>query len=146
MQETQVRFLAQEIPWNRKWEPTLVFLPGKFHGQKSLAGYRPWGLKESDMTEHTHIHSLYKISYFRSSFSVSMTIWWILFYVFCWLEQQKRNLKFPCFSVEKSQFCFHLLAVLLHMSYLHQFSSVAQSCPTLWESEEEPLWQKVKRN
>ena len=26
-------------------------MPGKFHGQKSLAGYNPWGLKESDMTE-----------------------------------------------------------------------------------------------
>ena len=30
---------------------TLVFLPGEFHGQRSLAGYNPWGGKESDMTE-----------------------------------------------------------------------------------------------
>ena len=30
-----------------------VFLTGKFHGPKSLAGYSPWGQKESDMTEHT---------------------------------------------------------------------------------------------
>ena len=29
-----------------------VFLPGKFHGQRSLAGYSPWGHKESDMTEY----------------------------------------------------------------------------------------------
>ena len=29
----------------------LVFLPGKYHGQKSLAGYSPWGLKEFDKTE-----------------------------------------------------------------------------------------------
>ena len=28
-----------------------IFLPGKSHGQRSLAGYSPWGLKESDMTE-----------------------------------------------------------------------------------------------
>ena len=28
-----------------------VFLPGEFHGQRSLAGYSPWGCKESDMTE-----------------------------------------------------------------------------------------------
>ena len=39
------------IPWRREWQPTPVFLPGKFHGQKSLAGYSPWVCKESDMTE-----------------------------------------------------------------------------------------------
>ena len=33
-------------------EPTLVFLPGEFPEQRNLAGYRPWGRKESDMTEH----------------------------------------------------------------------------------------------
>ena len=32
-------------------QPTLVFLPGEFHGQRSLADCSPWGLKESDMTE-----------------------------------------------------------------------------------------------
>ena len=46
--------LSQEVPWRRKWQHTPVFLPGKFHGQKSVAGYSPWGCKESDMTEHTH--------------------------------------------------------------------------------------------
>ena len=35
----------------RKWHPTPVLLPGKFHGWKSLVGYSPWGHKESDMTE-----------------------------------------------------------------------------------------------
>ena len=34
-------------PWRRKWQPTPVFLPGKCHGQKSLAGYSPRGCKES---------------------------------------------------------------------------------------------------
>ena len=33
-------------------KPTPVFLPGKFHGQRSLQGYSPWSCKESDMTEH----------------------------------------------------------------------------------------------
>ena len=46
-----------KIPWRRKWQCTPVFLPGKFHGQKSLAGYNPWGLKETDMTERTHTHT-----------------------------------------------------------------------------------------
>ena len=35
----------------RKWQPLPVFLPGEFHAQRSLAGYSPWGLKESDTTE-----------------------------------------------------------------------------------------------
>ena len=35
-----------------------VFLPGKFHGQRSLTGYRPWGHIESDPTEHAHTLSL----------------------------------------------------------------------------------------
>ena len=45
MQETWVQSLGQEIPWKRKWQPALVFLPGKSHGQRSLAGYSPWGHK-----------------------------------------------------------------------------------------------------
>ena len=45
---------VRKIPWSRKRQPTLVFLIGKFHGQRSLAGHSPCGGKESDMTEHTH--------------------------------------------------------------------------------------------
>ena len=40
-----------KIFWRREWQPTPVFLPEKFHGQRSLAGYSPWGYKELDMTE-----------------------------------------------------------------------------------------------
>jgi len=39
------------IPWSRKWQPTPVFLPGEFHGQRSLAGYGPWGCIESNRTK-----------------------------------------------------------------------------------------------
>ena len=47
-----------EIPWNKKWQPTPVFLPGKFHGERNLVGYSPWGCKESDTTERlTQTHS-----------------------------------------------------------------------------------------
>ena len=42
------------FPWRRKWQPTLVLLPRKSHGRRSLAGYSPWGSKESDMTERLH--------------------------------------------------------------------------------------------
>ena len=47
-----------KIPWSRKWQPTPVFLPGKFHGQRSPEGYSPWGHKDSDMTEQLNMHTL----------------------------------------------------------------------------------------
>ena len=46
---------VRKIPWRRAWQPTLVFLPGKSHGQRSLAGYSPWGRKELNTTEHAHL-------------------------------------------------------------------------------------------
>ena len=51
---------AWKIPWRRVWQPTLVIKLGKFHGQRSLAGYSPWVHKDSDTAEaswHTHIPS-----------------------------------------------------------------------------------------
>ena len=42
--------------WRRKWQPTPVFLLGKYYGWRSLVGYSPWGCKESDMTEWLHCH------------------------------------------------------------------------------------------
>ena len=39
MQETQVQYLIGKISWRRKWQPTPICLPGKFHGQRSLVGY-----------------------------------------------------------------------------------------------------------
>ena len=47
----------EKITWSRKWQPTLILLPGEPHGQRSLVGYSPWGCKESDAAEHTHTHS-----------------------------------------------------------------------------------------
>ena len=40
-----------KTPWRRAWQPTLAFLPGEAHGQKSLVGYGPQSCKQSDMTE-----------------------------------------------------------------------------------------------
>ena len=51
MQENWVQSLGWEDPWRRKELLTRVFLPGEFHGQRSLAGYSPWGYKELDTTE-----------------------------------------------------------------------------------------------
>ena len=46
-----VRSLSQEYPLEKGMSPAPVFLPGKFHRQRSLAGYSPWGRKESNTTE-----------------------------------------------------------------------------------------------
>ena len=51
-------------PWRRKWQPTPVFLPGKFHGQRTLPDYHPWFHKEPDMTEHTCTLSLLILGWF----------------------------------------------------------------------------------
>ena len=71
-----------KIPWRRKWQPTPVFLPGKTHGQRSLAGYSPWGCKDLDMIEqlntHTHTHTLsYRT---EGRYSIILTIFEIFIY------------------------------------------------------------------
>ena len=58
-----------KIPWRRAWQPTPVSLPGEFHGQRSLAGYSPWGRNESDTTEalmHPCFFLLYTMIYWEN--------------------------------------------------------------------------------
>ena len=45
-----------KIPWRRKWQPTPIFLPGKLHRLRSLAGYSPWDYKESDIYIYIYIY------------------------------------------------------------------------------------------
>ena len=57
-----------KISWRRTGQPTILFLPGEFCGQRSLEGYSPWGCKESDTTElaehtHTQTRALHMISF-----------------------------------------------------------------------------------
>ena len=42
---------VEKIPWRGKWQSTPVFLPEESRGQRSLAGYSPWGYKELNTTE-----------------------------------------------------------------------------------------------
>ena len=66
-----------KIPQRREWLPTPIFLPGEFHGQRSLAGYSLWDLKESDTTEQLtlglHFQNI-KNSFF-SSYSKTGSSW-----------------------------------------------------------------------
>ena len=51
MKETELGSLGWKDPLEKGIQPASIFLPGEFHAQRKLAGYSPWGYKESDMTE-----------------------------------------------------------------------------------------------
>ena len=62
---------VKKIPWRRAWQPTPVFLPGESHGQRSLEGYNPEGVKELDTMEailHTCIRDTEKQNTCQSHF------------------------------------------------------------------------------
>ena len=54
MQETQFDLWVGKIPWRREWLPSLEFLLGEFHGQRSLAGYSPWVTKSRMRLDDQH--------------------------------------------------------------------------------------------
>ena len=79
MQETWVQSLGWEDPLEEGMLPTPLFLPGEFHGQRSLVGYSPWGHKESAMTEQLTV-SLFKTKIPRndcSFFVYLMDLFWL---------------------------------------------------------------------
>ena len=66
LQETWVQSPSQEDSVEEEWQPTPVFLPVEFNGQRRLAGYSPWGRKESNATERiTHTLPPYPFSFRR---------------------------------------------------------------------------------
>ena len=71
MQEMQFQSLGQEDSWKRKWQPTLIFLPGGSHGWRSLTGYSPWGclpypshsiLSNLPLSHSTHLTDYVKVA------------------------------------------------------------------------------------
>ena len=90
-----------KIPWRRKWQSTPVLLPGKSHGQRSLAGCSLWGHKESDMTERLQFTSLwilrvwygtwYKISTINTWMNDSQLCGSISWPVVCWESFSKQD-------------------------------------------------------
>ena len=59
MQETQVRSLGQNNPLEEDTASHSSILAGKLHGQRILAGYSPWGHKQSDTTEALNSKAAY---------------------------------------------------------------------------------------
>jgi len=91
----------RKIPWRRAWQPTPVFLPEKFHGQRNLMGCSSWDCKELDTTEVTEHTSTIKSPFL--GWNIERT------YIQMANTHTKRYSK----------------------SLIIQFSSVAQSSPTL---------------
>ena len=67
-----------KITWGKKWQLTPDFLPGKFHEQKSLVDYSPWGCKQLDMTEYTYTHT-----HFILLFTFNVTSFWNIKRIAC---------------------------------------------------------------
>ena len=107
MRETRFDPWVGKIPWRRKWQPTPILLPGKFHGQRSLVGYSPWNRKELPLsfpflfhlsTEYhiTHIHCLCVMQY-RLGYTIVMNIpnnkWYIFLTKSTFLPQVGQDLR-----------------------------------------------------
>ena len=63
----------RKVPWSRKWQPAPIYLPGKFHGQRSLAGYSPQARRELDITERLSSNKIYEsLNHCRQSTTVRL--------------------------------------------------------------------------
>ena len=80
---------VRKTPWRRKWQPTPVFLPGKSHGQRSLAGFSPWGCKrvrcdletkQQNQNEKTICKRIYLYLSIYLSISIYLSNWFTLLY------------------------------------------------------------------
>ena len=81
--ETQFLSLSWEGPCRRTWQPTPVSLPGESHGQRSLAGYSPWGLRVrqdwSNGAWHTTLFVQSDLYHFKMFISILQYALMILF-------------------------------------------------------------------
>ena len=85
---------VRKIPWNRKWLPTLVFLPGEYHEQRSLVCYSPWSHKESDMNEGLTLKLRYILSIHVLLRVFIMNRYWALLKIFFHLQRWSHNFYF----------------------------------------------------
>ena len=75
MREAGVDPWVWKTRWRRKWQLTLVLLPGESHEGRSLVGYSPWGRKELDMTEWLHFHFLFSDYWLKCSLHLKSEQW-----------------------------------------------------------------------
>ena len=69
---------VEKIPWRRSWQTSLIFLSGKSHGQKSLAGYSPWcrkRVRHGWATDQQEQHRTYRKDIIPSLCSIIWSTW-----------------------------------------------------------------------
>ena len=134
VQETRFDPWVGNIPWRREWQPTPVFLPGKSHGWRSLAGSSPCGHKELDTTEWLHFHKL-SITFKNSELLYctpvvlvrSLSTVWL--FASLWIAVHQASLSF---TISWSLLIFKSIeSVMLsnHLMLCHPFSSCPQFLP-----------------
>ena len=119
--------------WRRKWQPTPVLLPGKFHGWRSLVGYSPWGRKELDTTERLHFMPLKSYSQPLIESSKNAKVGSFLGdtgHLGGWLWLQCSLIDLPIFlELYNKLGCFHL--IFLHSSQIcTMFWPLSQTSPS----------------
>ena len=95
-----------KITWRRKWQPTPIFLPGKFHGQRSLAGYSPWGLQRvrynlATKQQQEQVRSRERKDLDQAGEVATIFCWWI--------ESKSRH----CSAVRKFLFCLKYIQIYI---------------------------------
>ena len=101
------------LPWRRTWQPTPLFLPGRSHGQRSLAGC-PWGHKESDLTERLTLwavaHTICCVWLLvRALCLPHPLVTWVLSHLRCHLDLQVFSLvTLVLFDTHHGRACIHL--------------------------------------
>ena len=127
--------------WKMNWIPTPVFLPGEFYGQRSLAGYSPWGRKESDMTKwltHTHMYE-----YMYIYICIRMCMWrrhWQPTSVFSARRSHGESLSlvgYRCRVRHDSAKSTHMC--IYHLSLIH-FITIDISLPSTLKFLEVAIW------
>ena len=123
-QYTRLRFnpWVRKIPWRRKWQPAQVFFPGKLQRQSSLAGYSPWGSKESDTTKHrcTHKICIHIHTYLYTYICVCVYI-----YIYIYIYKPIISLKLDYFLQTEN---IHVIRILICLSDIldkHPLSSLS---------------------
>ena len=117
---------------SRKWQPTPVFSPGKFHRQRSLAGYSPWGCKKSDKIEVLTTRIVLTMK--DRDREIRLLQWWSkdlhkfgwTLKILCWVIDHVLydfiSMKYPGYeNLQRQRVDYYLLCACL----------VAQLCPTL---------------
>ena len=140
-------FWVGKIPWRRKWQCSLVFLPGEAYGQRGVAGYRPRGYKESDTMEHSHtIGHLYFFLYPLWMLFVHVSVGVLVFYL--WFVRSLSNYQ-GCFRHQHYNLLFAYMfrlrvvsvKVVFHKSNLSVLAFVISHSPTAFKFRMSfPIW------